>query len=155
MHNHRNYYWSIVGTALLDPSAPAMGSDSEPVELDLGAAPHNPQQPCVVVDAQESIHFVYGIGDLAPYRRLDDGKSFGKPVDLPSAHDMSLGMRRRLRIAVSDTSKCVSVIGGKQSKGRNGNPLALRSEVGGRTWTGSVQVNTRRKEVHGLIIGCR
>lgn len=117
MHNHRSCYWSIVGTALLDAIAPAMESDSESVELDLGGPPHNPQQPYVVVDAQGSIHFIFGMGDLARQRRLDDGgKSFGKPVDFPSAHDMSLGIRRGLWIADSDTSKCVSVIGGKQGK---------------------------------------
>jgi hypothetical protein len=160
MRNHRHYYWSIVGTALLGAIAPAMGSASEPVELDRGAAPHNPQQPQVAVDAQGSIHVVYGIGDLARYRRSDDGgKSFIKPVDLPSANDMSLGMRRGPRIAVSDKSICVSVIGGKQGKGRDGDLLALRSVDGGKTWTGPVQVNdtadSAREGLHAMSIGSK
>lgn len=160
MRNHRHYYWSIVGTALLGAIAPAMGIASEPVELDRGAAPHNPQQPQVAVDAQGSIHVVYGIGDLARYQRSDDGgKSFGKAVDLPSAHDMSLGMRRGPRIAVSDKSICISVIGGKQGKGRDGDLLALRSVDGGKTWTGPVQVNdtadSAREGLHAMNAGPR
>jgi hypothetical protein len=137
MRNWRHYYWTIVGIALLGAIAPAIGIASEPVELDRGTAPHNPQQPQVAVDAQGSIHVVYGIGDLARYRRSDDGgKSFSKAVDLPAAYNMSLGMRRGPRIAVSDKSICVTAIGGNQGKGRDGDLWAMRSDDGGQTWTG-------------------
>jgi hypothetical protein len=130
----------------------------ELVELDRGTAPHNPQQPQVAVDARGSIHFVYGVGDLARYRRSDNGgKSFSKPVDLPAAHKMSLGMRRGPRIAVADKSICVTVIGGKQGKGRDGDLLAMRSVDGGKTWTGPVQVNdaadSAREGLHAMSAG--
>ena len=158
LRNHRHHYWIVVGTALLCAIATAMGRASEPVELDRGTAPHHPQQPQVAVDARGSIHVVYGIGDLARYRRSDDGgKSFTKPVDLPTAHDMSLGMRRGPRIAVSDKSICVSVIGGKQGKGRDGDLLAMRSVDGGKNWNGPVQVNdsadSAREGLHAMSVG--
>ena len=158
MRNCRHYCFRVVGLALLCAIAPATVWAGEPVELDRGIAPHNPQQPQVAVDAQGSIHVVYGIGDLARYRRSDDGgKSFTKPFDLPAAHNMSLGMRRGPRIAVSDKSICVSVIGGKQGKGRDGDLLAMRTVDGGMTWTGPVQVNdaadSAREGLHAMSVG--
>jgi hypothetical protein len=67
----------------------------EPVELARGIAPEHPQQPQLAVDANGSIHAVFGVGDSIRYCRSDDaGKSFSAPVSLPSVHDMSLGMRR-------------------------------------------------------------
>jgi len=158
MPNFRHHCWTVVGTALLCAISPAMGWSSEPVELDRGAAPHNPQQPQVAVDAQGSIHVVYGIGDLARYRRSDDGgKSFSKAVELPAAHDMSLGMRRGPRIAVSDNAICVTVIGGKQGKGRDGDLLAMRSVDGGKFWAAPVQVNdaadSAREGLHAMSAG--
>lgn len=160
MRNCRHYYCRVVGVAILCAIAPAMVWAGEPVELDRGAAPHNPQQPQIAVDAQGAIQVVYGVGDLTRYCRSDDGgKSFTKPVDLPSANDMSLGMRRGPRIAVSDKSICVSVIGGKQGKGRDGDLLAMRSVDGGKTWTGPVQVNdtadSAREGLHAMSIGSK
>lgn len=158
MRNQRHHYWKVVGAAFLCAMAFTIGRAAEPVELDRGAAPYNPQQPQVAVDGRGFIHVVYGIGNLARYRCSDDGgKSFGKPVDLPSAHDMSLGMRRGPRIAVSDRSICVSVIGGKQGKGQDGDLLAMRSVDGGVTWIGPVQVNdtadSAREGLHAMSVG--
>lgn len=160
MRNRRRYCLRVIGFALLCAIAPAMVWAEGPVELDRGIAPHNPQQPQVAVDAEGSIHVVYGIGDFARYCRSDDGgKSFGKPVDLPSAHVMSLGMRRGPRIVVSDKSICVTVIGGKHGKGRDGDLWAVRSVDGGKTWTGPVQVNdtadSAREGLHAMCIGSK
>jgi hypothetical protein len=112
----------------------------------------------VSVDRLGSIHVVYGVGNLARYSRSDDGgKSFTKPVDLPSVGVMSLGMRRGPRIAASDRSICVSVIGGKQGKGRDGDLLAMRSVDGGKTWTDPVLVNestdSAREGLHAMCVG--
>jgi len=158
MRNFRRRCWCVVMTAVLGAIAPAMGSAAEPVELDRGAAPHNPQQPQVAVDARGAIHVVYGVGDLARYCRSDDGgKSFGKPVDLPAANDISLGLRRGPRIAVSDKAICVTVIGGKQGKGRDGDLLAIRSVDGGKSWAAPVQVNdvtdAAREGLHAMCAG--
>lgn len=158
MRNCRRYFCRVAGLALLCAIAPATVWAGEPVELDRGVAPNNPQQPQVAVDAQGSIHVVYGIGDLARYRRSDDGgKSFTKPVDLSAAHEMSLGMRRGPRISVSDKSICITVVSGKQGKGRDGDLLAMRSVDDGKTWTGPVQVNdaadSAREGLHAMSSG--
>jgi hypothetical protein len=148
-----------IGIALLATMVPLIGLGSEPVELDRGAAPRNPQQPQVAVDARGAIHIVYGIDDLARYRRSSDdgGKSFTKSVDLPATHHMSLGMRRGPRIVASDKALCVTVIGGKQGKGRDGDLLAMRSIDGGKTWASPVQVNdaadSAREGLHAMSVG--
>ena len=158
MRRTTNTCWRSLGIALLATITPAIGLGREPIELDRGLAPHNPQQPQVAVDAQGSIHVVYGIGDLARYRRSDDGgKRFTMPVDLPAARDMSLGMRRGPRVAASERAICVTVIGGKKGKGRDGDLLAMGSVDGGKTWTGPMQVNdaadSAREGLHAMSVG--
>ena len=144
--------------ALLTSLIPLIGLAGEPMELDHGTAPQGPQQPQVAVDAKGGIHVVYGIGNQARYRCSNDrGKTFTEPVDLPTTPNMSLGMRRGPRIAALGTSLCVSVIGGKQGKGRDGDLLAMRSVDGGKTWTGPVQVNDQadsaREGLHAMSSG--
>src|SRR5687768_1670115 len=108
---------------------------SEPIELARGIAPEHPQQPQLAVDAKGSIHAVFGVGDIIRYCRSEDGgRSFSPPANLPSVHDMSLGMRRGPRLAVTATGVCVTAVGGKQGKGRDGDVLALRSTDNGKTW---------------------
>jgi hypothetical protein len=66
-------------------------------------------------------------------------------------------MRRGPRIAATDKAICVTVIGGKQGKGRDGDLLAMRSVDGGRIWTGPVQVNdaadSAREGLHAMSAG--
>jgi hypothetical protein len=137
---------------------PALVLGGTPLELDRGSAPYHPRQPQVAVDARGAIHVVYGIGDQIRYRRSDDfGKRFSDPVNLPSVHTLSLGMRRGPRVAVSDDSICVSAIGGKQGKGRDGDVLVTRSVDGGTTWTDPVRVNdvpdSAREGLHAMASG--
>lgn len=151
-------WWLVACLAFGAASAAAEGVAGEPFELERGVAPQNPQQPQVAVDNQGAIHVVYGVGGIVRYRRSDDGgKSFSKAVDLPSAQEMSLGMRRGPRIAVTEKSICVTVIGGKQGKGRDGNLLAMRSTDDGKTWTGPVAVNdavdSAREGLHAMCAG--
>ena len=132
----------------------------EPVELARGIAPEHPQQPQLAVDAKGSIHAVFGVGDSIRYCRSDDGgKSFSAPVSLPSVHDMSLGMRRGPRLAVTEKAVCVTAVGGKQGKGRDGDVLALRSTDGGKTWSEPVLVNdtadSAREGLHAMSAGPR
>lgn len=114
----------------------------EPIELARGSAPQHPQQPQVAVDRQDVVHVAFGVGNAVRYCRSGDGgKTFSKPVELPELGVLSLGMRRGPRIAASQSGVCVSVIAGKQGKGRDGDVLALRSTDGGQTWLGPVTVN--------------
>ena len=159
MRNHdRRRCWYVLGMMLLCAMAAMIGNAAEPFELDRGTASHHPQQPQVAVDAHGSIHIVYGVGDLARYCRSNDGgKTFSKPIDLPSAHHMSLGMRRGPRIAVSDMSICVTTIGGKQGRGRDGDLLAMRALDDGKTWMSPVKVNdtadSAREGLHAMCFG--
>lgn len=158
MRRNLNICWIVASFALLIASFPVQGFAGEPIELERGVAPHNPQQPQVAVGVQGTIHVVYGMGGLVRYRRSDDGgKSYSNAVDLPSAQEMSLGMRRGPRIAVSEKSICVTVIGGKQGKGRDGDLLAMRSTDNGKTWTAPVPVNdtadSAREGLHAMCAG--
>jgi hypothetical protein len=127
----------------------------EPVSLERGTVPNNPQQPQVAVDARGAIHVAYGVGHAVRYRRSNDGgKTFSPSVDLPAMGVISLGMRRGPRIAVANDAVCIAVIGGQQGKGRDGDVLAFRSADGGGTWTGPVHVNdvaaSAREGLHAM-----
>lgn len=141
---------------VLSISAIALAGDT--VELARGVAPQHPQQPQVAVDGKGVIHVVFGVGDEIRYCRSDDGgKSFAKTITLPTIHAMSLGMRRGPRISALDSALCVTAIGGKQGKGRDGDLFALRSTDGGKTWTGPVAVNdaadAAREGLHAMATG--
>jgi len=132
----------------------------EPIDLARGIVPDHPQQPQLAVDANGSIHVVFGVGDIIRYCRSDDrSRSFSPPVSLPSVHDMSLGMRRGPRLAVTEKAVCVTAVGGKQGKGRDGDVLALRSTDGGKSWSEPVLVNdtadSAREGLHAMSTGPR
>lgn len=146
------------GVAALCWLVTCVSAAGEPLVLARGEAPEHPQQPQLAVDAHGGIHLVFGIDDSIRYCRSDDGgKSFSAAVSLPSVYDMSLGKRRGPRIAVSEKSICVTAIGGKQGKGRDGDVLALRSTDGGRTWSEPVRVNdmidSAREGLHAMSAG--
>ncbi len=132
-----------------------LANADDPIELARGDANNQPQQPQIAIDSRGSIHVVYGIGPLVQYRRSDDGgKRFSEPIDLAFAHAMSLGMRRGPRLAVSDQAICVSVIGGEEGKGRDGDVLARSSFDGGQSWSEPVRVNrvvgSAREGLHAM-----
>ncbi len=137
---------------------PAIAIAGETIELAVGTGAQQPQQPQVAVDAKGAIHVVFGVGDEIHYRRSDDGgKSFAEPVMLPAVHAMSLGMRRGPRIATANDVICVTAIGGKQGKGRDGDLLALHSANGGKAWSQPVAVNDKadsaREGLHAMAAG--
>lgn len=147
--------WLII-TVLLGVPVVAVAKPS--IELASGSGAQQPQQPQVAVDGKGAIHIVFGINDEIRYRRSDDGgKSFAEAITLPTVHAMSLGMRRGPRIAVTDSAICVTAIGGKQGKGRDGDLLALRSTDGGKTWSEPVAVNDKadaaREGLHAMAAG--
>jgi hypothetical protein len=134
----------------------AQGAES--IELARGEAPRHPQQPQLAVDTAGGIHVVYGIQDIVCYQSSHDGgKTYSKPAEITFAHAMSLGMRRGPRIAATNKAVCITAIGGKQGKGRDGDVLAMSSLDGGKTWTGPVQVNdvddAAREGLHAMAAG--
>jgi len=123
-----------------------------------GSAPHAPQQPQLAIDGTGVIHLTYAQGDDVLYTASrDEGRTFRKAVKLPPAHDISLGMRRGPRIAVTKDVICISVIGGRKGKGRDGDLLSFRSTDGGETWEGPVTVNDEpdaaREGLHAMASG--
>lgn len=151
---------STVQTLSLSLAALTLWSTAraEPIELARGSRTARPQQPQIAIDEAGTIHVVYGIGDQVRYRQSQDsGKTFLPPTDLPLVHAMSLGMRRGPRVAACGSSICVTAIGGKQGKGRDGDVLAMRSVDRGQSWSKPVTVNdspdSAREGLHAMAAG--
>lgn len=156
----RNFVRAVIAISCVATfvSLAASAIAGESAELARGMAPQHPQQPQVAVDSQGVIHVVFGVGNSLRYCRSDDvGKTFTSPVELPALNVLSLGMRRGPRIAALDSVLCVTVVSGKQGKGRDGDVLALSSTDGGQTWTGPVAVNdaadSAREGLHAMAAG--
>jgi hypothetical protein len=153
-------FW-LCGWLLLAASATALAADSlaaEKVEIAVGESPANPQQPQVAVDDAGAIHLTFGVNNSVRYcRSTDGGASFSTPVEVASEHVISLGMRRGPRIAAAGKAICISVVGGKQGKGRDGDLLAFTSLDDGKTWQGPAMVNdvpdAVREGLHGMAAG--
>jgi hypothetical protein len=148
----------LASSLLIAALIPASATAGSPIELARGAAAQRPQQPQVAIDDEGVIHIVYGVGDLVRYHQSSDGgKTFSERVDLPLVHAMSLGMRRGPRIAATNSSLCVTAIGGKQGRGRDGDLLAMYSTDAGKTWSKVVQVNdaadSAREGLHAMAAG--
>lgn len=156
--SERTGFGQAVSSWLLIACLPTLVLAGAPVTLDEGSTPNHPQQPQVAVDRDGIIHVVYGVGQQVRYRRSGDGgQTFSAAVNLPPVGELSLGMRRGPRIAVSDEVICVTVIGGAQGKGKDGDVLAFRSEDQGRTWAGPSRVNdvadSAREGLHAMAAG--
>lgn len=136
------------------------GMAAERVEIAAGESPENPQQPQVAVDEAGGVHLTFGVNNSVRYCRSDDGgQHFSTPVEVSSEQVISLGMRRGPRIAATGKGICISVVGGKQGKGRDGDLLAFRSADGGQTWQGPALVNdvadAVREGLHAMAAGPR
>lgn len=120
--------------------------------------PHDPQQPQLAIDSQGVVHVAFGANNDVLYARSEDqGRTFSEPVRLDTVRVLSLGMRRGPRIAVSGEAVCISVIGGKQGKGRDGDILLFRSVDQAKSWDGPVVVNdepdSAREGLHAMAAG--
>ena len=114
-------------------------------------------QPQVAIDAKGVIHVVYGRAETVYYAAsADGGRHFSKPVEAFDCRNMSLGMRRGPRLAISGETAVVTAIGGEQGKGRDGDVQAWHREADGK-WSGPVQVNdvtgAAREGLHGMAAG--
>src|SRR5262245_53922008 len=76
-----------------------------------GEGPQAPRQPQLAVESNGTIDLVFGTGDSVRYcRSQDHGVTFTNPVEVATIPNMSLGMRRGPRIAVTDSTICVTAI---------------------------------------------
>lgn len=128
------------------------------IELVRGTDARPPQQPQLAVDSERVVHAVYGMGDDIYYQQsTDEGRSFSNPVRIDIQRIVSLGMRRGPRIAASKGALCITVIGGLQGKGRDGDLVALVSSDGGTSWSPSIRVNdvesSAREGLHAMAAG--
>lgn len=131
---------------------------SEPTVIAEGSSKQAPKQPQAAVADDGSVHLVYGVGDAVYYCSLSNGGDvFSTPKQAFRASNMSLGMRRGPRIAATDKSLIVTVVGGQQGKGRDGDVLAWRSSDHGTSWQGPVRVNdtadSAREGLHAMAAG--
>jgi hypothetical protein len=115
---------------------------ASPVVVAEPPAAERPQQPQLAVDRKGTIHVAFGTTSGVHYVRSEDqGKSFSKPIRLDTTGVISLGMRRGPRIAISGDAVCLSLIGGQQGKGRDGDVRLFRSQDKGLNWDEPVVVN--------------
>ncbi len=126
---------------------------SEPITVFSGEGERTPKQPQACIDSQGVVHLTFGVGEdvhfctIMPDGIIDQKSSIRIP-------NMSLGMRRGPRIALSQDSVVITVIGGPQGKGRDGDILSYRSIDGGKNWFGPVKVNdvddSAREGLHAM-----
>jgi hypothetical protein len=131
---------------------------SEPVVIATGQAGLAPKQPQAAVARNGTVHLTYGVGDMIFHcRSRDQGISFEAPKQAFRVSNLALGMRRGPRIALAENALVVTVIAGKQGKGRDGDLLAWRSTDDGKTWNGPINVNesadSAREGLHGMAAG--
>ena len=128
---------------------------AEPVIV---ASGNGAKQPQAAVATDGKVHLIYGSGESVFYcQSTDEGATFAKPQEAFRAANMSLGMRRGPRIAVTGDTVVVTAIGGRQGKGKDGDVQAWRSTDEGATWQGPVRVNdaadSAREGLHGMAAG--
>jgi len=150
------FRWLIL--SILCCASVAIAEAGERAMVAEGIAPAAPIQPQLHIDSKQRVHLTYAVGDAVFYSQSRDGaKSFTAPVQLPPAHDISLGMRRGPRIAATGNAICITVIGGRQGKGKDGDLLAFRSVDAGKSWLGPVLVNdasdAAREGLHAMAAG--
>jgi hypothetical protein len=148
---------TLFAFAILVSAFAQIGFAGEAVAIVRGGPPNQPRQPQVAVD-ERAIHVAFGINNSVFYCRSNNGgQTFGDATELPGKYVMSLGMRRGPRVVVSGDAICISAIGGKQGKGRDGDLLAYHSSDRGKTWHEPVAVNDEpdvaREGLHAMASG--
>jgi hypothetical protein len=114
-------------------------------------------QPQLASGGPGNFHLVVGSGqEVFHCSSKDAGGSFTEPVKVAAVKSLSLGMRRGPRVAALGDSIVVTLIGGEQGGGKDGDVLAWRS-VDGKTWLGPVRVNdvsgSAREGLHAMAAG--
>ncbi|MBI1347322.1 exo-alpha-sialidase [bacterium] len=132
-----------------------LSAAERPVVIATEAGQQRPIQPQLAVSSDGTIHITYGVNDRVFYcQSKDGGTTFSQPQVACTCPNLSLGMRRGPRIAISQGVPVITAIGGPQGKGRDGDLQAWRLEPGQKSWTGPVTVNdasaSAREGLHAM-----
>ena len=151
-------FLSTIILSLLIVIGARQGLADESVLISSGKGVQEPRQPQVAVGANGTVHLVYGVGEGVAYCQSKDGaQTFSSPVTAFRVTNMSLGMRRGPRVAVTSKAIVVTAVGGMMGKGRDGDVIAWRSMDGGSIWSGPVLVNdvadAAREGLHAMAAG--
>lgn len=103
----------------------------------------------------DQVYLAFGRGDTVHVARSSDGgRSFEAPVALPITGELSLGMRRGPRVAVTNGAVLVAAVSGAQGAGKDGDVVLTRSTDRGRMWSQPVVINdvpgAAREGLHAL-----
>ncbi len=133
-------------------------TNQEPIALATGEGAKSPKQPQLAVTDDGVVHVTFGIGDTVFYCRSEDGgKTYSAADAAFRCQNLSLGMRRGPRIVATGKSVVITVIGGPQGKGRDGDLQAWRLADDKQEWTGPVTINgvsaSAREGLHGMATG--
>ncbi len=131
---------------------------AETVVIAEGHGSEVPRQPQMAIDGKGVIHVSFGKGKAVFYCQSSDrGATFSSPIQLPGYEALAIGMRRGPRIVATENGLCLSLIGGPEGKGGNGDLLAFTSSDGGKKWTDPVRVNevarSAREGLHAMAPG--
>lgn len=125
------------------------------LQLAEGEGNLSPAQPQACIGSDGATYVVFGVGgEVAFCKSVDAARTFNAPRNVVAVPNMSLGMRRGPRIAVSEASLVITAIGGQKGKGQDGDLLAWRSADGGESWSGPSPVNdvpaSAREGLHAM-----
>ena len=115
------------------------------------------RQPQLAV-AGKQIAMTYGSGNAIYFTGSSDtGKTWGKPVLVSGQGQVSLGMRRGPRIAISKKAIVITAVSGEKGRGADGDVIAWRSLDQGATWSAGKRVNdvvsSAREGLHSMAAG--
>jgi hypothetical protein len=118
-----------------------------------GSGEKSPKQPQACVDSTGAVHVTFGVGDNVYYCKLEAEKKPAPQIAF-RVPNLSLGMRRGPRIALSGDTVVISAIGGPRGKGADGDVLVYHSHDAGKNWQGPIKVNdvaaSAREGLHAM-----
>ena len=142
------------------PSATGRSNAGIPLVVSLPGLPPEAREPQAAISTKGSVYVTFGaVNTIYCSLSTDRGATFTPPVRIAEAGNLSLGMRRGPRIAVSPKTGVivVSAVYGDLGKGRDGELLAWRSIDGGRMWSGPSRVSdtagAAREGLHAMAAG--
>jgi hypothetical protein len=144
---------SVVLLGILFSSIATTLTAADPVCVVTSESLPGAQQPQVAVDSTGHIFVAFGANeDIYVCKSVDRGKTYASPIKVGHVTKLALGMRRGPRIVSHEKSVVVTAISHE-----SGNLAAWRSEDGGDTWSGPVDVSdlpkVAREGLHGMAIG--